>query len=287
MISLRKKLRLLLLVFLLPCALMAETIYLKNGGVVNGTIVGQTRTEVRIRTAQGVQVIQKDDIRRIVYGNEEAERLAREAELRRQQEAERLRQEELQRQQEEEAARQAEAERQRQAEEAQRREVEQRARRENQGPIVRNAFFRSLILPGWGQAYQGRSGAAWGFGLGFAATLGVSLYADDLHDRYRTAYTNSADRFFLTSPLVLSFLGVTITDTTPFIASGLVQLNDTGALRDRQELSGDFANGMRTALLALYVWNLVDVVIFHPDSTQSVNLRTSGDQLGLSYQLRY
>ncbi len=62
----------LLLALFLAVPLSAETIWLKSGGRLDGTIVGQTRTTVTIRTAAGDQVLRKDSVRRIQYGTDPA-----------------------------------------------------------------------------------------------------------------------------------------------------------------------------------------------------------------------
>lgn len=85
--------RLVFFVVLLPCLLVAGQFYLKEGSVVEGTILQPSRTTIQIRTVDGVKTISKDDIRRIDYGKEakaerklEAERIK---EAQRQKEAER------------------------------------------------------------------------------------------------------------------------------------------------------------------------------------------------------
>lgn len=60
--------KLVLFLVLLPGLLVAEQIHLKDGSVVEGTILQQSRTSIQIRTADGVKTIPKDDIRRIDYG---------------------------------------------------------------------------------------------------------------------------------------------------------------------------------------------------------------------------
>lgn len=73
--------KLVLFVVLLPGLLVAEQIHLKDGSVVEGTILQQSRTSIQIRTIDGVKIISKDDIRRIDYGKEaKAEQQRKEAE---------------------------------------------------------------------------------------------------------------------------------------------------------------------------------------------------------------
>ena len=56
--------------------LTADTITLRTGETLQGTIVGQSPTQVRIRSGSGVRVVQKTAIRRIKYSNPEADQAA-------------------------------------------------------------------------------------------------------------------------------------------------------------------------------------------------------------------
>lgn len=120
--------KLVLFVVLLPGLLVAEQIHLKEGSVLEGTILQQSRTSIQIRTVDGVKTISKDDIRRIDYGKEaKAEQQRKEAErikeAEKQKEAERAkereRQEELKRETE------AKAEEKRAEEQEQRQKLEE------------------------------------------------------------------------------------------------------------------------------------------------------------------
>lgn len=62
------KLRLVILVLFLSSPLLAERIFLKNGTVVDGVIIQQSRTAVQVRTVDGrVLTLEKDAIRKIDY----------------------------------------------------------------------------------------------------------------------------------------------------------------------------------------------------------------------------
>ena len=68
-----------LVCFLVAGSLCAETLLLKSGARVEGTIISQNRTTVTIRTAGGDQTFRKDAIRRIQYGQTAAEKEAEKA----------------------------------------------------------------------------------------------------------------------------------------------------------------------------------------------------------------
>ncbi|MCR9144760.1 MAG: hypothetical protein NXI24_21150 [bacterium] len=168
------KFHLFALVLMLLCpvgsGLVAEVIYLKNGAVIAGKVIGQTRATMRIQTATGVRTIQKTTIRRVSYSAAEEQRVVRQqAEARRQREAE--------------AARKAEAERAAREEAARRAEAEANANDANDtnetdgtpGDITPGGYvWRSAVLPGWGHLAMGKTwtGAAY-MGLGGLAIINV------------------------------------------------------------------------------------------------------------------
>ena len=292
-------------VFLFPAILFAETIFLKNGQRLDGKIVGQSRTAVTIRVGGATRVVQKADIRRISYDtNNNADELRRqreEAARRRAEEAARKKAEEeaarkaaedeaARKNAEDEAARKAaedEAARNAEAEAARKAQEESEAAYRAAGPHRFDAFLRSMVLPGWGQYYQGRTGAAFGLGGAFVAGLGASYYMDQRYNIARSAYEDKADTFFLTSPLVLSALGSSISSPTTLAPLGFVLATDTSNARRTMEDAGRWANNTRTLLVGLYLWNLVDVLVFHPTQEQSVGVTVGPQAVGVRYSMRF
>ena len=63
-----------LVFFFIPALAYADSVYLRDGQRVDGTIVNQSRAEVQIRTTAGVRSIQKTDILRITFGISPEER---------------------------------------------------------------------------------------------------------------------------------------------------------------------------------------------------------------------
>ncbi|MFC1669479.1 LA_0442/LA_0875 N-terminal domain-containing protein [Spirochaetota bacterium] len=53
----------------------AEVIYLKNGKVINGAIVGETKNAIRIKTKDKTHRIKRKDVVRIMYGERKLERI--------------------------------------------------------------------------------------------------------------------------------------------------------------------------------------------------------------------
>ncbi|MCE9598936.1 MAG: hypothetical protein K8S54_13300 [Spirochaetia bacterium] len=183
--------------------LHADSVYLRNGAIVDGEIVNQNKSEIKFRSNAGqVQTIQKTDIARIVYGvqdqkireekakKEQAERLA---EYQKQQEAARI------------------ANQQRIGEESKRAEADkQNTERKNtapRGPAIPTALgcvWRSALLPGWGQYACGSTRSAVEVGVLF--TGGVA-YAAQQNALQRHALRNY-DRQSLYGFLVFAQRGV-------------------------------------------------------------------------------
>ncbi len=294
---------LILLLLLIPGLLLADTVILKTGQTVEGRITAQTRTSVTIRTTAGaVRTIQKEDIRRISYGAtqtdddaqkeaERRERLRRDAAI--SEENKRIMEQEWRRIDEE--RKRLEEDRRRLAEEWARLERGGSGRRpagaapvETPASRLRGAFIRSMVLPGWGQLYQGRDLAGYAYLAAFAGLAGGSLALDEQYYQARQEYEKNANVFLLTSPAFLAGIGVPIVDVTTFYPSGIYFSQQTSQTRASMETAARRANFARSALAAFYVWNLVDVVLFAPSENQSFNMSVSrGDSLDLRFDYRF
>lgn len=131
-----------LALMLLPGQLQAETIILKNGQVISGKIVGQSRTQVRIDTGNGVRAVPKTQIRRISYESAaEVRRKQAEAERRRQQKLEEAERQRKAEQEAAEAARKAEAEAESET---------NNAATDDSGLSYAGFALRNAVAPGWG-----------------------------------------------------------------------------------------------------------------------------------------
>lgn len=127
-----------------PGLLSADALSLRNGEVIQGTIVQQTRTDITINTNGRVRTVPKTDVLRIIFGSADEE-------LRRQ-----------------EAIRRAEAERR----EAARRKEEEEARRARDAKgIPWSHVWRSAVVPGWGAYRADERGAAYAAAGGFGGML--------------------------------------------------------------------------------------------------------------------
>lgn len=323
--------RLTLAIFLLGgSALLAETVYLRDGRVLTGRITNQSRTDITLATPQGVVTIQKDQIRRIQYDNPQqdaakAEEARRQEELRREQERklqeERLkeyqRQQELQRQQNEkrleeerkqrealdekkraeeekkrlELEKQNKADPQKTTDEAKRREEERLKEFEEQrrllGPTWYGALARNLVLPGWGEVYQGRKTRGLAIGSSFAALTAFTLYEGERYRKNHLNYADTTQGFLMGTPFVMrNAFNISLSD-----AQGISWLvlgsQQTQRSRERMQLHADRLTYARSALLGLYVFAIADVVLFKPQANTQVGLGSSGEDLHVAFSARF
>jgi hypothetical protein len=101
-----RKLLYIFVVILIIQDLFADTVFLKNGKVIQGKIINQSQTKVEIQTEDGNRILlNKEEIRRIQFGPTQNEI---ELEKRRQEEQKKI--EEQRRKQEEEIRRKQEEE---------------------------------------------------------------------------------------------------------------------------------------------------------------------------------
>lgn len=151
-------------------ALPAEVIYLHNGEILIGDIVGQTRGSITIKTDKGVRTVSKGRISKTAFNPGEEARAR--AILKRREEAKKRRAEERKRRAAE-RRRRAEAERRLQ-------EAETLKRREYPSSYY---VFRSITLPGLGHIERGqrlKGGmymALTGLALGYTASSRVAAEA--------------------------------------------------------------------------------------------------------------
>ena len=181
---------------LLAAPLQAEIVTLKDGTVINGRIIGQSREEIRLRTPKETMTIPKSQLKKIQWVRETAaQKAARREALLKKQEAARLEKERLEKEKSADEEKQrilAELEAQIQAEKAQL--AKERAERasalrelvENKTmekpkdePISYWDFaWRSMVLPGWGHFTIERPtmGSLY---MGATAALLINLYQRD------------------------------------------------------------------------------------------------------------
>lgn len=269
----------------LTAGLAADTVIMKDGRSIEGQITTQNRNEIQIRTTSGIQRLAKADVRRVIFSRREtpqddAVRKAREERERAEQKARLEAEKAAQAEREAEAARAAEA------------AAAERARQEELRSRPRfNAIWRSVVLPGWGQYYQGRSGAAIGFGGGFAAALGLFAYSAQQSGAAQAAYESAASDLNF-SVVLIGAAGLPLIDEEQTLRPQVFGLQFY-TLQQRDAAYG-LANqaGTRLAfstllLAGVYAANLIDVVLYKPSETTSVNVYAAPSGAGFRLQMSW
>lgn len=177
-------------------ALAADVLHMRDGRRVEGIVVGQDRTQVRIRVNGRVETHQKSSIRRVEYGavpDRAAIERKRAEEARQKRERERKEEE---RRAAEERSRKASA-----AEQA--RQEKERARRlgrewyQTAGRTNTDALWRSAVLPGWGHLYKEQD--YWAYG--YVGALAGALIATRVNRAHATTDRASYERNTIVSTL--------------------------------------------------------------------------------------
>lgn len=290
-----------ILLLICPGFLLADTVLLRNGQRIEGKIVGQSRTTVRIATAGGTRSIPKDKVRRIVYGGndkakEEQERKRKEREERLQKLREKRQKELEEKQKADEEARKNEEERE--ALEAARRAERERLALEaaaSEEVTLTGAVVRSALLPGLGQLYQGRTGAGAAYLSAFFLLGAGTGAAIAHHEHTRSGYLAAAEEALIYTPFFFDLVAPVspINSSTlsrhDFTTFGLYHQSRVAAARAEMVEAGQVADMARTALLAFYLWNLTDVFLFHPDdgSSTTMGFMITPETAAIQFQFRF
>lgn len=274
----------ILIFFLSSGPLFADRILMKSGQVLNGKIIRQSRKDITVRLASGVRTVSKTQVRRVFFGkNADAEMKKEEA----------LQLAALKTKAEQELkaatdAKQTEAKK----EEAEQEHKNQRPTR-HQEPVDRtnimSALWRSALVPGWGQYYQGRiwSGVAYG-GL-FLGAAGAVYSSNGSLVAARSDLDAAASFVFYS----VGINGLAVVQATgnqlaqdslvlQFLTIG--QRNSAAASVKSAQSNLNIAGGI---LATVYLVNLADVVLFAPDKQSSFDLQFYGKNSVISYTLRF
>lgn len=266
----------LLPLFLCTATLSAETLYMEDGSVLRGVVVGQDRETVSLRTRGGLMTVSKSKIRRMVFDRYSPDDPEAEEEARRQSEAERRRiVQELNR----------ELERRRSGLETKKTEEEVRKREEKEffeneflqekERQKREGFRRSLLLPGWGQYYKNQPDRGKIYMGSFLTLLGTALVADYIYRQAATSYTSSNNTYAL-------FL---YQRHNPVFAFSHYQ-----KARADRDLANQTARIQQAALLGLglvYVISAVDARYTDPDLNWLVQNPIPPPQIAFTYRFSF
>lgn len=282
----------------LPASIKADTVRMKNGQVLTGQIVAQTRTSVTIRTSGGMRVVQKAQIASIQYGAVESPEEKRRKELERQRkieearkERERIEREKREQEEAEKAAKEAEEQRKREQELERKRQEEERIRQELANrPTTWGATWRSMILPGWGQHYRGDTTQGW-VTMGAYSLLGLAaLYNENelkvAQSKFEMEWEDFSSVYF--ASILISF-------NAPVDLIFISRYS--GIESDPNYQKAQAAQGRRPVLIgtvaAIWAYTLFDSLYFTNSENVSFDLQifderqpgfASSPQMGMNYQ---
>lgn len=229
----------LIIVMILLCLpvtnLLADIVFFKDGRVSIGSIVDQSPDKVRLRTPTEIVVIQKKDILRISFDKEEEATFTKKLEEQKKKEEEAKALEEKIVEMEKDMSTLKSREEKRQA----------------QAKKFDDAFWRSAVLPGWGQYYRGETRK--GIWIGAASGI-LFLNLIRAHGEFTTLdneYKSSVSR---------SVTLVAVRDAS-FTTSNFIQTN---GIRNRRATAASEANLAVGLLLGVYFYNLVDAWMIPP-----------------------
>jgi len=267
----------LLLILIIPASLSAEILYMKNGEIVRGRIVFQSSDSVSIQSEGRTRALNKADIRRISY-NDEEEKTNEQRDNRLQQmmnrqqdlmvENNRLKQE---------LARRDEAEK-------------ERAKTQTAAPVEavtdRSSLWRSIVWSGWGQYHRGENKK----GLIMMISSGVLFLNWYLHDRTYRARTDDLNE---RQNMALASGG---TQNAGAIAGSFILVNEA---RNARFQAAQQATIAELLFLGFYAFNLYDIffnkviISENPSGAQATGLylgafpTRNGPVYSLSVSLRY
>lgn len=244
--------------FILLCTgLHAETAILKNGETVRGICIHQTQESITMKLADGkTRVILKRDMYRLKFqdiSDQEAARVRQEEEIR---------QKALAKMEQEravaDAKRKAELDQilayeeklRKQYDDEVARQIDEKIRDQNRGG--RQALWRSAVIPGWGQWYQGHPIIGGAFLGAFAGSL---LYTGNQYSNFSAAkskYESHPGNLYLLASAPSSNGAITY----------LGYLQEKQALRSANRAGSDLALGGALTIL-IYGANLFHAYFFN------------------------
>ncbi|MCP5480286.1 MAG: hypothetical protein H7A21_02535 [Spirochaetales bacterium] len=235
----------LALLVLTPGAAHADMIFLRGGEVLVGEIEYQSPRIIRLRTSQGLRTVEKDNVSRISYDEEEeAQYLARQREEAALEEQVQQLQSELQEQRETLEAERSALEEER----AHMRESETRAAQAE--ALYEESRWRSLVWPGWGQYHRGET-VKGGVFMGAAFLTAFLWYRAD--GDYQVATTSFEEN----STLSLLAAG---TGNSGAIAGAFLLANEA---RNEKQVAASDATLWSTLFFGLYIYSALDAYLGH------------------------
>ncbi|MCE9596993.1 MAG: hypothetical protein K8S54_03410 [Spirochaetia bacterium] len=256
----------LVVLFLTVAALQADTIYLKNGDTVHGSIIAQDQNSVKLKTSTGEKVFSKALIRRISYDDKTSDDNADKDRLEREKQ---IKSEELRKEREELERRTKEIE-----EREKKTKLENEQRQEAASRGGRSAIWRSIVFPGWGQHYRGDKTRGYIF-MGGAAFTGLLLF------KTRKQYLKARSDYDEAS--TLSILSAA-TGSSGMIGGAFLNANEKRNSLQKVAAKGNLFTGL---YLGWYFSNVADAFLYGPEHRTAGQLIQKPDvQLSFTFPLK-
>lgn len=258
---------------ILSTQLYAETILFRDGTKLQGKIQTQGQNTITIKTSKGVQIVKKSEITKVIYKDKISD--DEEAKIRLEEEQKQLalnaKKEEIERIKKEQLPKESP--------EKQETVIFKPEINLGEEKTSLGAFWRSALVPGWGQFYQGREWAGVIYptlilGGGYAAYQKNRIYRNALNDY------NNINNPYSESALLLSALNVpnsinSINQIVDFSGSNndvllnFYNTNESPIAKQKEAVERHYSElrVISYAVAALWVWNAIDAFIFHPDSS--------------------
>ena len=229
----------------MPGSAYADMIFLRGGEVLIGEIEYQSPRIIRLRTSQGLRTVEKANVSRISYDEEEeAQYLARQREEAALEEQVQQLQAELEEQRETLEAERSALEEER----AQIHESETRAARAE--ALYDESRWRSLVWPGWGQYHRGETVKGGVF-------MGAAFFSAFMWYRADGDYQAATTSFEENSTLSLLAAG---TGNSGAIAGAFVLANEA---RNEKQVAASDATLWSTLFFGLYIYSALDAYLGH------------------------
>lgn len=137
------------------------------------------------------------------------------------------------------------------------------------------AFWRSALIPGWGQLHQNRTIIGASFFFFYVSGAGLAYY-----QRKEFGYRQNDYDYANTNYILTLFQG---TNQLGLLAS----VQNLGNKRENMSQAANYADNAAAIFAGIYVLNLIDVVVFHPKSAFAMNAGVRGDQFALRFEIRF
>jgi sRNA-binding regulator protein Hfq len=262
------------ILIILSTQLYSETILFKDGTKVQGKIRTQDKSTITINTSDGVKIVSKGDITKVIYKDKISE--AEENKIRQDEEKKKLaldaKKQELERIKTETLPKET-------PEKKETVVFKPDPNKADEDKTALGAFWRSALVPGWGQFYQGREWAGILYptlilGGAYAGYQTNRIYRNALNDynEYNNPYSESAillSALNIPNPVNNTDQLVNFSGSPNDVLLNFYNTNESPLAKQKEAVEKHYTNLriISYAVAAVWIWNAIDAFIFHPDAS--------------------